>query len=109
MYTTFVDLSQKPEVYELIVKDVQRVNRYLPEESRIKRFVNLHKEFDPDDAELTRTRKVRRKFMEERYANVVDAIYSGQESYEVEAPVKYRDGRTGIIKTYINVKNVPQE
>lgn len=108
MYTTFVDLSQKPEVYGLILKDIQRVNRYLPEEARIKRFFNLHKELDPDEAELTRSRKIRRKFMEERFAGVIEAIYKGEDKYEIEAAVKYRDGRTGVIKTHIMIKDVPE-
>jgi long-chain acyl-CoA synthetase len=106
VYTTFVDLSQKDEVYNLIKKDVDRVNRYLLDETRIKRFVNLHKEFDPDEAELTRSRKVRKKFVENKYQELLDAIYSGKDAYEIEAAVKYRDGRTGVLKTAIKIKNV---
>ncbi|MDO9334157.1 MAG: AMP-binding protein, partial [Dehalococcoidales bacterium] len=67
-YTTFVDLSQKNEIAELVQKDLLRVNSYLPEAARVKRFVLMHKEFDPDEAELTRTRKIRREFMETRYS-----------------------------------------
>jgi len=106
VYTTFVDLSQKDEVHDLILKDVERVNRYLPEENKIKKFVNLHKEFDPDEAELTRSRKVRRKFVENRYQGLIDAIYRGETGYQTEAAVKYRDGRTGVIRTAIRVKSV---
>jgi len=105
-YTTFVDLSQKDEVYDLILKDVERVNRYLHDEMKVKKFVSLHKEFDPDEAELTRSRKLRRKFLENRYASLIEAIYGEKERFEVEAAVKYRDGRTGVIKTFINVKSV---
>jgi len=105
-YTTFVDLSQKDEVYGLILKDIERVNKYLAEDMKIKRFVDLHKEFDPDEAELTRSRKLRRKFVENRYAGVINAIYSGKDGFEIEAPVKYRDGRTGMIRTTIRVKDV---
>jgi long-chain acyl-CoA synthetase len=105
-YTTFVDLSQKPQVYELIKKDMQRVNRNLTGDLKIHKFVNLHKEFDADDAELTRSGKLRRKFMEERYGELVESIYSGKEEYEVVASVKYKDGRTGSIKTHVRFEEV---
>jgi len=105
-YTTFTDLSQKPEVIDLVREEISRVNRTLPEHARIQRFVNLHKEFDPDEAELTRTRKLRRSFVEERYQELVNALYSGQEEISVEAPVTYRDGRQGIIRTAIRVNPV---
>jgi long-chain acyl-CoA synthetase len=98
-YTTFPDLSQKPEVCDLIRGELERVNRNLDGPSRVKRFVNLPKEFDPDEAELTRTRKLRRGFLEERYSGLIQAVYSGQKIYEAEVPVKYRDGRTGLVKT----------
>jgi long-chain acyl-CoA synthetase len=98
-YTTFPDLSQKPEVCELIRVELERVNRNLEEHSMVKRFVNLPKEFDPDEAELTRTRKLRRGFLEERYSGLIDAIYGQAEIYVTEVPVKYRDGRTGLVKT----------
>src|SRR5208283_3402760 len=74
-YTTFVDLSQKEEVANLIKKDLVRVNSYLPELSRVKRYMLMHKEFDPDESELTRTRKLRREFMEVRYNPLIEAIY----------------------------------
>ncbi len=102
-YTTFVDLSQKPEVIELIRKDIQRVNKALPEWARIKRFANLHKEFDPDEAELTRTRKIRRTFIEDRYRYLIDALYSDKTELMVEAPITYRDGRKGVIQTAIKL------
>lgn len=105
-YTTYVDLSQKPQVYELIKKDIARVNQYFMEETRIKKFVNLHKEFDADDAELTRSGKIRRKFMEERYNALIESIYSEEEHYEVVAPVKFRDGRTGNIKTHVKIETI---
>jgi len=105
-YTTFVDLSQKKEVADLVQKDLVRVNSYLPEPARVRRFVLLHKEFDPDEAELTRTRKLRRDFMEKRYKDLIDAIYNGGETINVEAPVTYRDGRKGIVTTTINIRNV---
>lgn len=105
-YTTFTDLSQKPEVISLIRREIDRVNKSLPEWARIKRFVNLHKEFDPDEAELTRTRKMRRTFVEERYHYLIDALYGDKDELTVEAPVTYRDGRKGVIQTAIKVTSL---
>ncbi|MFC2068714.1 AMP-binding protein [Chloroflexota bacterium] len=105
-YTTFVDLSQKNEVAELIQKDLLRVNGYLPEASRVRNFVLMHKEFDPDEAELTRTRKLRREFMEERYKGLIEAMYNGADEINVQAPVTYRDGRKGTVSTAIKVRSV---
>lgn len=105
-YTTFTDLSQKPEVIDLVKKEIAKVNRTLPEDARIRRFVNLHKEFDADEAELTRTRKLRRTFVEERYKDLIAAIYGDQDELTVEAQVTYRDGRTGVIKTQIKVNRL---
>ena len=102
-YTSFPDLSQKPEVCGLIQKEVDRVNHVLDPLSRVKRFVNLPKELDPDEAELTRTRKLRRGLLEERYRDLIKAIYKGEEIYEAEVPVKYRDGRTGVVKTLTRI------
>ena len=105
-YTTFTDLSQKPEVIGLVTAEIQKVNKNLPEASRIRRFVNLHKEFDADDAELTRTRKIRRDFIEERYGYLLDALYGDKEELKVEAPIVYRDGRHGTMITSIKVNPV---
>ena len=108
-YTTFTDLSQKSEVIELIKKDIQRINKFLPEWSRIRKFVNLHKEFDADEAELTRTRKLRRTFVENRYSDLITALYGGDREYKVEASITYRDGRKGLIKTAIQINQVEEE
>ena len=105
-YTTFVDLSQRDEVADLVRTDLVRVNSYLPEGARVKRFVLMHKEFDPDEAELTRTRKLRREFMEERYRHLIDTLYGEGEEVKVEAPVTYRDGRQGVVTTSIKVRTV---
>ena len=105
-YTTFVDLSQKKEIAELIEKDLLRVNGYLPEASRVRKFVMLHKEFDPDEAELTRTRKLRRDFVEDRYRNLITGMYNNTDDIKVEASVTYRDGRKGIVSTAIKVRQV---
>ncbi len=105
-YTTFVDLSQKGEVYDLIEKDVQRVNQDLPAHARVRRFSLLHKEFDPDEGELTKTRKLRRSFLELRYKGLIDAAYGHAQKVTTEADVKYRDGRTATIKTEINIRGL---
>lgn len=105
-YTTFADLSQKEAVADLVRRDLGRVNGYLPEGARVKKFVLLHKEFDPDEAELTRTRKLRRAFIEERYRELINTIYSGDSELEIKLPVTYRDGRKGIITTSIKVRTV---
>lgn len=102
-YTTFVDLSQKPEVYALIQNEVEQVNRSLPPPARIRKFVLLHKEFDADEGELTRTRKLRRKQLSERYQDMIAAMYGGGDSVRVRAAVRYRDGREGVVETSVRV------
>ena len=88
---------------------MNRVNSYLPEAARVKKFVLLHKEFDPDEAELTRTRKLRREFMEQRYGELIEAMYGDRDSVTVEAPVTYRDGRKGMVATAIKVWDIGKE
>jgi long-chain acyl-CoA synthetase len=105
-YTTLADLSQKPQVVALIREEIRRVNRTLPEEARLKRFINMAKEFDADEAELTRTRKLRRAFLEERYQDLIHALYSGDGEVEVETVIEYRDGRKGTMKRSISVCSV---
>lgn len=105
-YTTFTDLSQKPEIIDLIREEISKVNKTLPEWTRMKRFVNLHREFDADEAELTRTRKLRRTFVEDRYHDLIAALYGEDAEYAVEAPITYRDGRTGVIKTAVKVNTI---
>jgi long-chain acyl-CoA synthetase len=104
-FTTYTDLSQKTEIYDLIQRDVDRVNKLSPKNSRIVRYCLLHKEFDADEGELTRTRKLRRNFMADRYSQLIDAAYGGKESITVEAEVKYRDGRKGKVTTSINIRD----
>jgi long-chain acyl-CoA synthetase len=108
-FTTFVDLSQKDSIANLVKKDLVRVNSYLPPVSRIRKFVLLHKEFDPDESELTRTRKIRREFMEQRYKHLIDAMYNNKDQLTVEAPVTYRDGRKSIIATDIKIREIAFE
>ncbi|MDP2718552.1 MAG: AMP-binding protein [Dehalococcoidia bacterium] len=105
-YTTFTDLSQKPEVIGLMRRDIERVNTTLPEAAKIKKFCNLHKEFDPDEAELTRTRKLRRSFMETQYAGLFAALYSDNNEYKSETDITYRDGRKGKIGTTVKIQSM---
>jgi long-chain acyl-CoA synthetase len=105
-YTTFTDLSQKPEAIDLIRKEVEKINRTLPEHARLKRFINMHKELDADESELTRTQKLRRSFIEEKYRDMIEALYGDKDQLRVEAQVTYRDGRTGVISTDIHVNRV---
>jgi len=105
-YTTFTELSQKPEVYQLVKQDIDRTNKALPAGIRVKKYVNLHKEFDPDEGELTRNRKLRRVFLEERYRELIKAIYSNKTEVPVEAQVGYRDGQMAKIKTTLSIQSV---
>jgi long-chain acyl-CoA synthetase len=105
-YSTFAELSQKPEVYELVKRDIDRINRTLSPDCRVRKYVNLHKEFDPDEGELTRTRKLRRTFLEERYRELIDAIYSDKMEVSIESRVRYRDGRMGTTKTNLSIRSV---
>ncbi len=105
-YTSFADLSQKPEVYRLINRVVRHVNEVLPDALKIRRFVNLHKEFDPDDGEVTRTRKLRRNVIDENYAPIIQAIYDGSESVHYEARITYETGESGVLKRQLAVADV---
>lgn len=108
-YTTFADLSQRAEVARLMKSDIHRINKDFSQEMRLRKFVLFHKEFDPDEAELTRTRKLRRGFMEERYGRLVDAIYNDDSGVEVEAAVRYRDGREAVVKTNVRIWSAEAE
>lgn len=110
-YTSYTDLSQKPQVYDLINNEVKKTNASLYEEevlrnAQIRRFVVLHKELNPDDAEITRTRKLRRLFIAEKYADLIGALYSGKDNIETEAKVTYEDGRTASIRAFIKIRDV---
>ncbi|HET9577878.1 MAG TPA: AMP-binding protein [Usitatibacter sp.] len=109
-YSGYTDLAAKPQVRELVRECVEKVNADLARDpklggSQIHRFVILHKELDADDGELTRTRKVRRGFIAEKYATVVDALYSGVERCVVEAQVRFEDGRTGNVRADLWIQN----
>ncbi len=102
-YTTFTDLAQKPEIYELALEHTARINADLPESARIQRLLLLHKELDADDEELTRTRKVRRRFIADRYRLLVDALYGGKDAVEIENEITYQDGSTAILQTRLRI------
>ena len=102
-YTTFADLSQNQQVRQIIKKEIDRVNKNLEGPSRVRRFVNLPKELDPDDAELTRTRKLRRSLIEERYADIIEAIHAGRDDLECRILIKYQDGRESTLKSTVYV------
>jgi len=105
-YTTFADLSQKAEVCRLIGEEISRVNNRLPEKQRIRRFINMPKELDPDEAELTRTMKLRRGFVEDRYKSLIEALYGEEATAFMETPVLYRDGRQGVVRADVRVNHI---
>ncbi|WP_299565116.1 AMP-binding protein [uncultured Sulfitobacter sp.] len=105
-FSTYTDLSQKPEILDLIKGEVARINTLLPEGSRVARFANFPKELDPDEGELTRSRKLRRAFLEERYEKLVQAIYDGKAETDLEIAVTYQDGRQGVLKATVRVSDV---
>jgi long-chain acyl-CoA synthetase len=105
-YTTYTDLSQQPPVEELILGEVRLVNTQLPKPMRLKKIILLYKLLDADDEELTRTGKVRRKFVYEQYIKLIEAMYSGQEDLEVTGKVRYRDGQVGTITTKVKILTV---
>ena len=110
-YSGYTDLAAKPQVMQLVRECVEKVNADLSRDaklsgSQVHRFVVLHKELDADDGELTRTRKVRRGFIGEKYATIVDALYSGTERCVVEAQVRFEDGREGMIRAELPVNAV---
>jgi long-chain acyl-CoA synthetase len=109
-YSGYVDLASRDEVYTLVRECIEQVNADLAQEpevanSQIQRFLILHKVLDADDEELTRTRKVRRGFVAEKYATLVQALYGGKEQVHVEAQVKYEDGRTGMISADLGIRD----
>ncbi len=100
-YTSFMDLSRKPEVAALIGEEIAKANATLPDMQQVKRYLLLNKELDADDAEMTRTRKVRRRFVAEKYANVVDAFYGGKQEVDVTMEITFEDGRRSTLDSTI--------
>lgn len=108
-YTSYTELSQQPRVYDLIGAEIAEVNRAFREPAKIMRFVNLFKEFDPDDDELTRTRKIRRAFVENRYKDIIEALYSDATMVHSEVAITYEDGRVVEIKADLRLQNTAKE
>jgi len=102
-FTTYTDLSSRPEVYALLKKEVEAVNATLPPAQRISRFLLLYKELDADDGELTRTRKVRRSVINEKYADIIDGIYGGKSEIPVDTTIRFQDGTSQRIRTTLKV------
>jgi long-chain acyl-CoA synthetase len=110
-YTSYTDLATRPEVYDLIQGEIERVNASLAEEpnmagAQIHRFLILHKELDPDDGELTRTRKVRRGVIAQKYGDLITALYGDDERVAIEAQVMFEDGRSGTIRAELMIREI---
>lgn len=108
-FTSYTDLAQRQEVYDLIYNEILRVNRSLSTDEQLKgaqirRFLLLHKELDPDDGEITRTRKVRRRFITEKYRNLIEALYDERDSVKVDTTITYEDGRTTAMKANLQIR-----
>ncbi|MGI9316935.1 MAG: AMP-binding protein, partial [bacterium] len=114
-YASYQELASRPEVYEMMEESIQQTNADLATDSKmsgsqVHRFLILHKELDPDDGEMTRTRKVRRSTIFEKYGVLVDALYDGSTSQHIRTEVTFEDGRTGAIEadlTIMDVKTFP--
>jgi long-chain acyl-CoA synthetase len=105
-YTTHADLAGRPEVYALILREVERANRDLPPATRIHRYLLLPKELDPDDEEVTRTRKVRRRVIAQKYAAFIEAFYAGRSELEVSTTITYEDGRQAVLQSRVRIADV---
>ena len=105
-YTSYMDLSQKDEVRGLIREEIVKCNATLPEAAKLRRFLLLTKDLEADDAEMTRTRKVRRRHVAEKYAAVIDAFYGGLDEVEMVTTITYEDGRQAIIQSRARIEDV---
>jgi long-chain acyl-CoA synthetase len=105
-YTSYSELSQKQEVYDLVEKQIREANKSLKPVAKIHKFVNLYKEFDADDEELTRTRKLRRAFVENRYKDIVKALYEEKDTVHMDTTITYEDGRVVHIKTDLHIRKI---
>jgi len=105
-YTSYMDLSQKPEVRELIRNEIHKCNETLPEATKIRRFLLLTKDLDADDAEVTRTRKVRRRYIVEKYAMIIEGFYTGRDEVEMATTITYEDGRQASLQSRVRIEDV---
>ncbi len=109
-YSSYQELAAHPQVYDMIEEHINEVNVDVSKDKmlsdcQIDRFLILHKELDPDDGEITRTRKVRRQFVEEKYSDLVKALYDGSKNIKTETKVTYEDGREGSISANLEIRN----
>ncbi len=102
-FTTFADLSQKPEIVAQVAREIEQVNSRLPGNAKVLRFANLPKPLDADEGELTRTRKLKREFIEERYKALIGGMYGDADAVDVAIPVTYQDGRSGVLRATVKV------
>ena len=114
VYSSYQEMAQHPLVLDMIEKNVAEVNRALAADkvmagAQIKRFLILHKELDADDGELTRTQKVRRGFIAERYAPLIAALYDGSKEADIATEVTFEDGRKGVIKARVKIREMKTE
>src|SRR4029077_2341238 len=107
-YTSFQDLSARREVHDLIRDEIRKCNAALPSPIRIRRFLVLNKEFDADDDEITRTRKIRRRFVGEKYAAIVEAFYQDAADVEFITEFTYEDGRKSVMRSTLAIGDVDQ-
>jgi len=105
-YTSYMDLSQKPEVRALIAEEIRKGNETLPEAGKVRRFLLLTKDLEADDAEMTRTRKVRRRYVAEKYTAVIDAFYSGATEVALSTVITYEDGRQASLQSRVAIEDV---
>ena len=105
-YTSYMELSQHKEIYDLVAGQVEQVNKDLPPAAKVHKFVMLYKEFDADDDELTRTRKLRRAFVAARYQDIVEALYRDLDTIHIDTTIKYEDGREARIVTDMRIQEV---
>ena len=99
-------MANKKEIENLIISETKKVNTTLPEKQRIKKFVLLYKEFDADDDELTRTKKLRRNFVIKKYSDIIEAIYGDKQNIHINTTIKLQDGGTQKINTKLNIINM---
>ena len=107
-YTSYTDLSQKAEVRGLIREEIRRGNETLPDAQKLRRFLLLTKDLEADDAEMTRTRKVRRRYVAEKYAPVIEAFYTGDATVELTTAITYEDGRQGTLRSTVHIEDVEE-
>jgi long-chain acyl-CoA synthetase len=111
VYGSYQELAGHPLVYDMLEKHVAEVNRSLAEEqvmagAQIRRFLILHKELDPDDGEMTRTQKVRRGLVAERYAPLIEALYDGSAEADIATQVTFEDGRKGVLAARVKIRDM---